>query len=314
MRFRLAAAAVQGIVYDRDLRTGSTWRSEGLASVLGIAPKDAPASGDWWLQRVHPDDVSLVVADGDRLADPELSHLDREYRVRHADHHWVHLHDRAFLVRDEAGRALRLVGVATDVSDRKAAEAQQALLMREVDHRARNALAIAQSLVRLTRATDPHDFKEAVSARIAALARVHSLLAGNRWRGTELRKIAEEELTVFPRRAIRVAGPAISLRAEAAQPVAMVLHELLTNAAKHGALSRTEGRLELSWRLAVDGSVHVRWDETRGPPIQVAPRRLGFGSTLIDTMVLDQLGGRIERVWREPGLLCEFTIAAERLS
>ncbi len=313
-RFRLAAAAVQGIVYDLDLRTGIAWRSDGLKSVLGVAPEDVPATRDWWLQRIHPEDAQHLAEDGHRLDDPDLRHLDREYRVRHAEGHWVHVHDRSFVVRDEAGQALRVVGVATDVSERKAVETQQALLMREVDHRARNVLSVVQSLVRLTRAAEPHEFKQAVEARVAALARVHSLLAGNRWRGTDLRKVVEEELAVFPGGAVMVTGPAVHLCAEAAQPMAMVLHELATNAAKHGALSRTGGRLDVSWRLGPDGGLQVRWDETGGPEIREAPEQLGFGSTLIETMVRAQLGGHVEHVWREEGLLCEFTVAPDRVS
>ena len=313
-RFRLAAAAVQGIVYDLDLRTGIAWRSDGLKSVLGVTPDDVSATRDWWLQRIHPGDAPRLAEDGHLLDDPDLSHIDREYRVRHAEGHWVHVHDRSFVVRDEAGQALRVVGVVTDVSERKAVEVQQALLMREVDHRARNALSVVQSLVRLTRAAEPYEFKQAVEARVAALARVHSLLAGNRWRGTDLRKVVEEELAVFPDGVVMVTGPAVHLCAEAAQPMAMVLHELATNAVKHGALSRTGGRLDMSWRLDSDGGLQVRWDETGGPEIREAPEQLGFGSTLIETMVRAQLGGHVEHVWRKEGLLCEFAVAPDRLS
>ena len=153
-----------------------------------------------------------------------------------------------------------------------------------------------------------------MEARVAALARVHSLLAGNRWRGTDLRKVVEEELAVFPGGAVMVTGPAVHLRAEAAQPMAMVLHELATNAAKHGALSRTGGRLDVSWCLGPDGELQVRWDETGGPEIREAPEQLGFGSTLIETMMHAQLGGHVEHVWREEGLLCELAVAPDRLS
>ena len=145
----------------------------------------------------------------------------------------MHLHDRSFIVRDQTGRAVRLIGVATDISERKAAEARQVLLMREVDHRARNALSVVQSLVRLTRAANQHDFARAVEGRVAALARAHTLLSDNQWRSADLRTIIEAELADFRGGAsIFVSGPAVSLHAEAIQPLAMVMHELVTNAAK----------------------------------------------------------------------------------
>ena len=149
-----------------------------------------------------------MARDGSLLEDPGVSHLDREYRVRHAEGHWVHLHDRSFVVRDQNCRAVRLIGVSTDISERKAAEARQELLMREVDHRARNALSVVQSLVRLTRPANQKDFARAVEGRVAALARAHTLLADNRWRGADLRRVVEEELAAFQGgAAIEVHGP-----------------------------------------------------------------------------------------------------------
>ena len=313
-RFRLAAAAVQGIVYDLDLLTGATWRSDGLERVLGISPGAVPETEDWWEGLLHPEDRPHVARDSRVLGDPGVSHLDREYRVRHAEGHWVHLHDRSFVGRDEVGRAVRLIGVSTDISERKAAETRQALLMREVDHRARNALAVVQSLVRLTRATNPRAFAQAVESRVAALARAHTLLADNQWRGADLRTVIEEELAAFRGGAsIVVTGPSVSLRAEAIQPLAMLMHELVTNAAKHGALSSPEGQLEVSWQNDPESGVHLRWDETGGPPIVTPPQDRGFGSTLIQATVRDQLGGRVEVIWRPQGLLCELSIAPNRL-
>ena len=249
------------------------------------------------------------------MHDPDVSHLDREYRVRHATGHWVHLHDRSFVVRDKNGRAVRLIGVATDISERKAAEARQALLMREVDHRARNALSVVQSLVRLTRAANQHDFARAVDGRVAALARAHTLLADNQWRSADLRMIVEGELADFRGDAsIVVRGPAVSLRAEAIQPLAMVVHELATNAAKHGTLSTRDGQLDISWEYNAESGLQLRWDESGGPTILCAPTGTGFGSVLIQTTVRSQLGGEVRFIWRPQGLLCEFSIAPGHLS
>ena len=177
----------------------------------------------------------------------------------------------------ENGRPVRVIGVATDISERKAAEARQALLMREVDHRARNALSVVQSLVRLTRAANQQEFARAVEGRVAALARAHTLLADNQWRGADLRMIVEGELADFRGDAsIVVRGPAVSLRAEAIQPLAMVVHELATNAAKHGALSTLDGQLDISWEHNAESGLQLRWDESGGPTILCAPEITGF--------------------------------------
>ena len=127
--------------------------------------------------------------------------------MRHADGHWLNLHDRSFIVRDQTGRAVRLIGVATDISERKAAEARQVLLMREVDHRARNALSVVQSLVRLTRAANQHDFARAVEGRVAALARAHTLLSDNQWRSADLEPHRSGTCRLSRRRLIFVSGP-----------------------------------------------------------------------------------------------------------
>lgn len=313
-RFRLAAAAVQGIVYDLDLRSGAAWRSDGLERVLGISPETIPKTTGWWEELIHPEDMAGVSRDRDLLADPSVSRLDREYRVRHAAGHWVHLHDRSFVVRDQESRAVRLIGVSTDISERKAAEARQALLMREVDHRARNALSVVQGLVRLTRATNQRDFAQAVESRVAALARAHTLLAENQWRGADLRTVLEAELADFRgSAAVDVNGPSVSLRPEAIQPLGIVVHELVSNAAQHGALSTPEGQLHVSWEYNVERGVQLRWDETGGPPVPLPPKRNGFGLTVIQTAIRGQLGGRLNIVWSPQGLIYEFSIAPNHL-
>jgi PAS domain S-box-containing protein len=314
-RFRLAAAAIQGIVCDVDLDSGLAWYSDGLRRVLGIWPDQLPVAQEWRLARIHAEDLPRLADDRRLLDDPDISHLDREYRVRHADGHWVHVHDRSFVVRDECGRPRRLIGVLTDISERKVAEAQQALLMREVDHRARNALTIVQSLVRLTRAPSRREFIEAVEGRVAALARTHSLLASNRWRYADLRTVIADELgSLSGERGVSIDGPPVSLRPEGVQPMAMLVHELATNAVKHGALSLNGGKVLVSWRKEPDGSLHLTWDEADGPPIQAPPAVVGFGTTLMDSVVRDQLGGHLERRWRKCGLRCEIAIGQDRLS
>src|SRR3546814_11653001 len=129
--------------------------------------------------------------------------------------------------------------------------------MREVDHRAMNLLGVIQSIVQLTRADSLPSFIEAVTGRIEALGRIHSLLACSRWEGAELSPLVREELAPFGRR-IHIAGPVVKLRSTAAQSIALVLHELATNAAKYGALSKPRGRIAVIWTIAQQTRTEAR--------------------------------------------------------
>src|SRR3712207_1216617 len=225
-RFRLAARAVQGIVYDLDLLTGAVWRSEGLERVMGIRHEDAPTSADWWQARVHPDDAAQVARTARELEDGTTSHLDAEYRVRHADGHWVYLHDRSFVLRDESGRAVRLIGVSTDITERKRAEEHQRLLLLELSHRVKNTLAVVQSLAArsLSGERTLEQAREDFSKRLRVLANAHSLLTASEWREAGLRAVVEAELKPYANRAT-LTGPDLALLPKAALTLALVRSE-----------------------------------------------------------------------------------------
>ena len=231
--------------------------------------------------------------------------------------------------RDAEGKQF-FTAIMRDVSERKADEARRALLAREVDHRAKNALAVVQSVLRLTPRDEPAAFAAAVEARVAALARVHSLLAEGGWSGADLRAVAERELAPYaaaPRHsgaagaqsiAVSLDGPPVPLAAAAVQPLAMVLHELATNAAKHGALSVPGGAVEVRWwtgrRADDDGMLRLRWTETGGPPVAGAPARRGFGTRVVEATVRGQLGGTVERRWERTGLVVEVAVPLARVA
>ncbi len=142
------------------------------------------------------------------------------------------------------------------------------LLAREVDHRAKNTLAVVLSVLRLTRAPTTPEFITAVEGRVHALAATHNLLSSTRWEGADLRKIVEEEMAPYHathRQRVITAGPAVVLLPATAQAVALALHELATNAAKYGALSTETGTLTVSWKTG-DDSLMLDWVETGGPP------------------------------------------------
>lgn len=193
--------------------------------------------------------------------------------------------------------------ILRDITERMANEEARLMLAREVDHRAKNALAVVQALVALTTAPTTEAFVAAIRGRIAALARAHSLLAQNRWKGGDLGDIIREEAAAYGKPdQFHVSGPELSLGPDAVQPISLVLHELATNAVKYGALSTPEGRIDLTWEIAEDGKLILEWVESNGPPVS-KPATHGFGSTLITTMGAKQLGGDIAIDWRPEGIV-----------
>ncbi|WP_372621649.1 HWE histidine kinase domain-containing protein [Falsiroseomonas sp.] len=316
-RLRLAVEGTGMATWDLDAATGRLVWSRHHFLMLGHDP-DAPeeATIEMWRARVHPDDLPhLDAAWAEAERQGALFHV--TYRIRRADDgslRWMESYGR--FIRPAAGEPGRFVGVMFDITERKADEERQRLLMREVDHRAKNALAVVQSVVRLTRAPDAISFAAAVEGRVRALARAHELLAADRWEGASLRDIAAEELAAHVEAGqVRLEGPSLRLRAEAVQPLSMVLHELATNAAKHGSLSRPGGTVTLVWRLdAASGMLHLCWTERQGPEIQGPPSRPGFGSRLVEATVRGQLGGSVALGWERSGLRCELTIPASRLA
>ena len=208
---------------------------------------------------------------------------------------------------------VRVSGVTVDVTDRKEAEERQVLLAREVDHRARNTLAVIQSIIRLTRAKTVKDYVQAIEGRIKALARAHTLLSDSRWNGADLATLVADELA--PYRAgdkIQCQGPDISLQPATAQGLALALHELATNAAKHGALSSPGGRIELDWDLQPD-ALKLNWVENGGP-VTSAPSTRNFGLKVIVASVEQQLSGKAAFDWDPNGLRCLLSVPRSELN
>ena len=214
------------------------------------------------------------------------------------------------------GRPIGVAAIFRDLRQRKAIEARQALLAREVDHRSKNALAVVQTMLRLTRADDVPSFARAVEGRISALARAQTLLAEERWDGAALHAMLRGELAPFlaDQRA-ELDGPPVVLPPGTAQPLAMAVHELATNAAKHGALSVPEGRVSVSWCIEASApmaTLRLSWAEGDGPPLAGRPSRRGFGSRVIEGTVRGQLGGAVSLTWARTGLVCHMEVPIRR--
>ena len=206
---------------------------------------------------LHSDDVGELRKAIAQFAKGETSY-EAEFRVNRPDGEIRWCVGTAAATIDKAGRVVRVSGVTVDITERKHAEERQNLLAREVDHRAKNALALAQSIVRLTRGENVKAYMQAVEGRISALARVHTILSLSSWQGAEIGKLVDEELAPYAMsEQISFNGTDIQLQPATAQTLALALHELVTNSAKYGALSTLAGRLSLNWgdtgRCSPDG-------------------------------------------------------------
>jgi len=214
-------------------------------------------------------------------------------------------------VKNSEGKTVGASKIARDITEQKRNREQIGILAREAEHRSKNILSNAQAIVNLSQSDTPDGLKRVISGRIQAMSNVHSLFVETRWIGAEVSAIARQELAPYlDERAARVhlEGAETVLEPGAAQAVAVVLHELATNASKYGALSDTNGRIRLTWSRSADGELALRWTEFGGPRV-TAPERRGFGSRLIEGTI-GQLGGKAHFDWQPQGLLCEITLKA----
>lgn len=199
-----------------------------------------------------------------------------------------------------------------EVAPEKSDTAQHDFLMRELDHRVKNMLAIILSIAEITARSnsDIATYKNDFRARLESMARTHNLLAQTQWAGLDLRALVEEELfNIAPAHAITIEGPSLSISPVAAQSLAMFLHELVANAMKYGALSRDEGRVTISWDVEPDTNETLRlsWHESGGPPV-TQPKQEGFGGKVINRIVKRQLDAEVDTDWDASGIKLTATI------
>lgn len=316
---RLQEALTAGGVaaFDWDLRSGLSRRSENAAQILGFDAKTPFAAGSF-LQRVHPEDQALFkgLVHGVSVSEPAYA---ATFRYLRPDGREVWLEETAKAEFDSAGRCIRLRGLTLDITERKQGETRQDLLIAELDHRVKNVLARVAVVARRTRerSSSMVEFVKALDGRIHSMAAAHSLLSQSRWHGVGLADLVRDQLAPYATGAnVIVSGPNISLNAAVTQALAMVLHELVTNAAKYGALAATEGQVSVSWSEPSAGAdtanLTIVWKETGGPPA-AAPFESGFGTTLIRDLVPHELGGKVDMSFGSEGLICTIEFPAERL-
>jgi PAS domain S-box-containing protein len=310
----MALAAGQMGSWDWDRRTGECLWDDGQYSIFGVARQHFAVTAENVRALIHPEDWQRLQQTIDRLL-KDHSPTQSEFRVKRPNGEVRWCIGTAAPSLDGVGKIMRISGVTVDITERKIAEERQALLAREVDHRAKNALALVQSIVRLTKASDIAAYTTAVEGRIRALSRAHTILSLSRWQGADMRGLVEEELAPYRTGEtvkVEATGPNVSLQPAAAQSLALALHELVTNAAKYGALSSLSGRVSLNWELT-PGMLALKWTESGGPPTQ-APASPGFGTRIITASVEGQLAGKAVFDWRPEGLQCVLSVPREDMT
>jgi PAS domain S-box-containing protein len=259
----------------------------------------------------HPDDLAVELAGIEQLCAGKNANYTVEKRSVRKDGTIVWIRRTVSCVRRSEGSIDYFVGVVEDISERKRAEEQIQLLMREVNHRAKNILSIVQAIGRQTAAGSPEQFMERFTERIQALAANQDLLISNKWQGVNVEELLYTQLAYFADligSRITGLGPQLRLNAAAAQAIGLALHELATNAGKYGALSTAAGRIDIGWGVD-NGIFAMSWIERNGPPVP-PPVRRGFGTTVMDSMAKRAVDGEVRLDYAPTGLAWHLTCPA----
>jgi two-component sensor histidine kinase len=222
---------------------------------------------------------------------------------------WNQLHTSP--LRADDGQVDYIFASQVDVTERRRIEALEATeqrLLKEVDHRAKNVMAIVDSIVRLSNAEHPKRYAASIQMRVQALAKVHMMLAESGWSAVKLEDVVRQQVSPFTGNHLRVAGPDVMLPPNLVQPLGLVMHELAVNATRHGCLVSGRGEVTVKWKplLGMNG-FDLEWAES-GASIPTGIPKPGFGTMLVAAMVEKQLGGSVEREWNEAGLKLRLSV------
>jgi PAS domain S-box-containing protein len=328
-QYRLALEAADLGTWQIDLETKLVTWDEGCCALHHIPQGGLfSTSLDEAYAAIHQDDRERVQRCIEHACKPGGSgHYECEYRVHLVDGQvrWFRSVGQTIFTQDgPERRPVRLSGVLSDITDRKASEEAQQLLTRELNHRVKNLFAIANGMVSMTARTakDPKEMASALRGRLGALSRAHELVqpaaASPQSIGSEVELGRLCEAVIEPYRQggpsrIAIEGPSVHIGSNATTSLALVLHELATNAGKYGSLSQSEGHLSLHWTVH-DDMVDFQWIETGGPAIEAAPEFEGFGTQLSQRSIAGQLGGTLDREWLMEGLRVHMTLPLNRLT
>ena len=305
-RFRLMADNISQLAWIAEADGAIHWYNQRWYDYTGTTLE---AMDGWGWQKIHhPDHVDQVterfaqcIASGEPWEDT--------FPLRGADGEYRWFLSRAVPLRGDDGQIQCWFGTNTDISERRAAERQIELLLREVNHRSKNMLAIIQSMARRTLGTDS-PFVPKLEARIAAMSANQDLLVDRDWRPVPIVALLDSQLGMLgdARAQVHYDGPALNLLPAAGEAIAMAVHEMATNAEKYGALSETTGRVDIDWALS-DGQFTMRWTESGGPPVKL-PEREGFGSKILVSVPKGKLRGEVDVDYPPEGFVWSLSCPA----
>jgi len=290
--------------FEWDLARDRLTVSPRMAAITGFAAGELTADGGRVFDaHIHPEDIAAVRARREaHLANGDT--FESEFRhVRPDDSRTVCIRIAGILVRDGKGNPLTVTGIVEDVTARRSEDERRHELMGELDHRVKNVLAAVQALAYQTaKQTASLDaFLQNFTGRLKAMASANELLTAARWRGAAIDHLAAAELGALAPGQARWEGPEMFLTPRAANALALAFHELAANAVKYGALSMETGRVEVRWSRLPDGGFELTWTESGGPRVS-QPRRLGFGSTLLQQVTGRELNGHAAVDYRPSGV------------
>ena len=276
------------------------------AAMVGYPAQDLV--GRSFSELLHPEDRPEKLANMERLLAGEIAafEVENRYLQKSGEPLWARKH--VSLLRDARGRPSHVITLVTDMSAHKRHEARQQMLLHELNHRAKNFLALIQSVARQTAARSPGDFLPRFEQRLQAIAAAQDLLVRRDWRDVTVRDLLASQLAHFGGvdERVRATGEEVTVTAAAAQTLAMAFHELATNAAKYGALSSETGRIDVAWATGrgEDGeeTFRLEWIESGGPPVG-EPGARGFGSNLVERLVRSAFGGEVEYRFAPQGVV-----------
>jgi two-component sensor histidine kinase len=318
VRLQQTLQAGQMVAFTWDAGTSLSRRSENASQILGLETQAANhGPGKDFLSRLHADDRKSFFAQINGLC-PERPSYSAFFRFIRPDAREVWLEETGKAEFDAAGRCVRIKGLTCDVTEGKRAEEQQRFLARELDHRVKNVFASAGAVAQRTGegSGSIDEFLQRFDGRIQSLASAHALLSRSHWEGVRLADLVHSELEPCVRTGgASVEGPNILLLAEATQPIAIALHELVTNALKYGALSSQRGHITVRWQCQSNGhaeeSLLIEWIETGGPVV-VAPKQPGYGIRAIRSLIPYELCGSVDLVFDPAGVRCRIEVPCKR--
>ncbi|MHC5114082.1 MAG: sensor histidine kinase [Planctomycetota bacterium] len=313
-RFEAVARHVPGVVYSYDFHPGGRrelhYLGPGFEDIIGpVHAAQVREDFDRLFELIHPDEAESVRATAvERTVSGET--FDHECRLLRDDGEYAWVRSVSRPIRLDTG-AHRWHVVLIDVTERKRVEHRERLLARELDHRVKNNMAAVLSLAEQTigSAESLADFRVTFTGRIRSMAATHEALASRRWEGVEMGEVLNLALAAFMPSSdrISVAGPRVLLGSRLAMPVGLVLHELVTNAIKHGALGEHGGRVDVRWERAGESGLTLMWHEQCSTPIE-APEVTGLGLDLMHGLVEREIRGRLLYAFPAGGLRCEIRL------